>query len=145
MVDASVLAAKLRDLAERIARVRSQCPPTAAALAADQNALDLVSFNLMLAVQICLDMASHLIGDEGWPPAATAAEAFRRLSEHGVLSRATAEVLGRAVGLRNVVAHGYAAVDPEQIFFAAGQGLGDLEQFSREVSSWVAERPSGGV
>jgi uncharacterized protein YutE (UPF0331/DUF86 family) len=140
MVDLSVLTAKLRDLAERINKVRAHRPATAAALAADQDRLDLVSFNLMLAVQLCLDVASHFIGDEGWPPTVTAAEAFRRLSEHGVISSSTAELLGRAVGLRNVVAHGYSAVDPEQIFRAAGQGLGDLETFSREVSTWAAGR-----
>ncbi|HEX3532450.1 MAG TPA: DUF86 domain-containing protein [Thermoanaerobaculia bacterium] len=140
MVDANVLTAKLGELAERIARVRARCPPTAAALAADRDSLDLVSFNLMLAVQICLDIASHLIADEGWAPAASAAEAFRRLSEHGVLSAATAEQLGKAAGLRNVVAHGYSAVDPELIHRAATQGLSDLEQLSQEVSGWLAGR-----
>lgn len=140
MVDLGVLTAKLHDLVERIDRVRAHRPATAASLAADQDLLDLVSFNLMLAVQLCLDVASHLIGDEGWAPAVTAADAFRRLFEHGVISPSTAEVLGKAVGLRNVVAHGYADVDPEQIFRAAEQDLGDLEQFSREVSTWAADR-----
>jgi hypothetical protein len=41
MVDLDVLAAKLRELAERISRARGHCPPTAAALAADPDALDL--------------------------------------------------------------------------------------------------------
>jgi uncharacterized protein YutE (UPF0331/DUF86 family) len=143
VVDLSVLTAKLRDLAERIHKVRTHRPATAAALAADEDRLDLVSFNLMLALQLCLDVASHLIGDESWPPAFTAAEAFRRLAEHGVISASTAEVLGKAAGLRNIVAHGYSDVDPEQIFRAAGPGLDDLETFSREVSSWAAGRLRG--
>jgi len=141
MVDTNLVAAKLRELAERIERVRKHCPSAAADLAADLDALDLVSFNLMLAVQACADLASHLISDEDWPPAGTYAEAFQRLHEHGVLSRDTAAILGRATGLRNVVAHGYAEVDPELIHGAAVHGLGDLERFSREVSAWVEGRP----
>jgi uncharacterized protein YutE (UPF0331/DUF86 family) len=107
VVDADLVAARLRELADRIARVRARVPSQASTFAADRDALDLVAFNLMLAVQSCLDIASHLIADEKWPPAATLGEAFERLCEQGVLDRTTAEALRRATGLRNVVAHGY--------------------------------------
>lgn len=140
MVDADVMTAKLRDLADRIGRVRSHRPLDATILAADRDARDLVSFNLMLAVQSCADIASHLIADEGWPPATSLAEAFQRLREHGVLSAATADALRRAAGLRNVVAHGYADVKPDLLFTAAGDGLDDLERFAQDVSRWVLSR-----
>ena len=91
MVDESVVAAKLAELAARIERVRVCCPETAEALARDRDALDLVSFNLMLAVQACLDLASHVIADSGWTPGTSLAGSFRRLAEHGVLSEAIAE------------------------------------------------------
>ncbi len=141
MVNRDLLSAKLADLADRVGRVRSRCPPTAAELLANRDALDLVAFNLMLAVQICADIASHVIADEAWPPASTLAGGFHRLHEKGALSAATAAALGRAVGLRNVVAHGYAAVDPAMVHLAATQGLGDLEAFAREIASWAA-RPT---
>jgi uncharacterized protein YutE (UPF0331/DUF86 family) len=80
MVDADLIAAKLGELAHRTARVREHCPEDASKLAADADALDLVSFNLMLAIQICLDVASHVIADEGWPPATDLAGSFRRLA-----------------------------------------------------------------
>ncbi|MGH7296294.1 MAG: type VII toxin-antitoxin system HepT family RNase toxin, partial [Polyangiaceae bacterium] len=62
-----LLASKLADLSDRVGRVRSHGRPTVAELAADRDALDLVAFNLMLAVQTCADIASHLIADERWP------------------------------------------------------------------------------
>ena len=64
MVDRVLLAAKLAELAERTYRARSHCPATVDELRADRDALDLVSFNLMLAVQTCADIASHLIAAE---------------------------------------------------------------------------------
>lgn len=60
------------------------------------------------------------------------------MHEHGVLDRATADAMGRAVGLRNVVAHGYAAVDAEMVHTASTSGLADLERFAREVATWTA-------
>ena len=140
MVDLDLVAAKLAEMADRVARVRRHRPASAEALAADPDALDLVSFNLMLAVPSCLDVASHLVADEGWPPARDLAGSFRRLHEHGVLDADTAAALGRAASLRNVVAHVYADVDPALVFRAATTGLDDLERFARQVAAWVQAR-----
>lgn len=142
MVKADVVAAKLTELADRVERVRSSCPGTAEELAASRDALDLVSFNLMLAVQICADIASHIIADEGWPAARGLAESFTRLQTKAILSESTASALAKAVGLRNVVAHGYASIDPAMVFAAARSGLADLEGFATEVASWVNSQPS---
>jgi uncharacterized protein YutE (UPF0331/DUF86 family) len=48
--------------------------------------------------------------------------------------------LSDAVGLRNIVAHGYSGVDPAKIHAAARTGLPDLERFASEVGAWVQSR-----
>ncbi len=140
MVDRTLIAAKLAELEDRISRVRANRTATPEGLAESRNALDLVAFNLMLCVQACADVAAHMIADEGWPAAASLAEGFCRLSEHGVVSTKTSAALGRAVGLRNVVAHGYAGVDTTRVHAAATDGLTDLESFAGEVAAWIATR-----
>jgi uncharacterized protein YutE (UPF0331/DUF86 family) len=145
MVDSDLVAAKLSDLAMRVSRVRIHRKDTAVALGADPDALDLVSFNLMLAVQICADVASHLIADEGWPAAGSLADSFGRLASEGVIREETAEVLKRAVGLRNVVAHGYGRVDPTMVHAASQTGLDDLGAFAREVSAWISAKQRTGA
>ncbi|MCA9600284.1 MAG: DUF86 domain-containing protein [Myxococcales bacterium] len=137
MVNRDLLAAKLAELAERVERAQKHCPESVEELSKDADALDLVSFNLMLAVQTCADVASHIIADEGWPVARTLAEGFHRLRDHGVLTPETAEALCRAVGLRNVVVHGYAGVNPTMVHSAATQGLNDLRAFAREVARFA--------
>lgn len=140
MVKPDLVAAKLSELADRVARVRARCPESPEALAKDRDALDLVAFNLMLAVQICADIASHVIADEGWPAARGLAEGFARMAERGILSSSTQAALAKAVGLRNVVAHGYAGVDTGLVFAAAKSGVDDLEAFATEVASWLNSR-----
>lgn len=141
MIDKSLVAAKLGELADRVGRVKTHAKATSTALAADRDALELVSFNLMLAVQTCADIASHIIADEGWTPAGTLADAFSRLEAHGVLSAPTRAALARAVGLRDVVAHAYGAIDPAKVHAASTAGLADLDAFSREVAAWTAAHP----
>lgn len=142
MVSADLVTAKLSELGARIARVRMHTPATATTLRDDQDALDLVSFNLMLCVQSAADIASHVVADEGWRPALTLAEAFERLGENGVIAKATSEAMGKAAGLRNVVAHGYAGVDVELVFAAASRGVKDLDAFAAEVALWLQSRPA---
>jgi uncharacterized protein YutE (UPF0331/DUF86 family) len=140
MVDRDLIAGKLSELADHLGRVRARRTTTVEELRRDRDALDLVAFNLMLAVQTCADIASHMIADEGWAAAASLGAAFERLRDRGVISAQVSAALARAVGLRNVVAHGYAGVRPEMIHAAATAGLADLEAFSREVAAWVQGR-----
>ena len=140
MVRADVMTSKLSDLGARIARVRARTPATSAQLRDDQDALDLVSFNLMLCVQSAANIASHIVADEGWRPAVTLAEAFERLRENGVITKPTDEAMAKAAGLRNVVAHGYAGVDIEMVFAAATRGVSDLDAFASEVGAWLQAR-----
>jgi uncharacterized protein YutE (UPF0331/DUF86 family) len=137
LVDRNVVASKLTALAERIARVRLRTPDDQAAFVVNLDALELVSFNLMLAVQCCIDIAAHVIADQDWIPTGTLGEAFGRLRDHGAITVATCDALKRAVGLRNVVAHAYGAVDPALVHRAATAGLADLDTFAREISTWL--------
>src|SRR5438105_4037381 len=102
MVRPEIAQRKLAELDDRVARVRAHRCAMPDQLAADRDALDLVAFNLMLAVQAACDLASHLISDEGWTAPPTVAECFPRLAEHHVISSATATALRRAVGFRNI-------------------------------------------
>jgi uncharacterized protein YutE (UPF0331/DUF86 family) len=144
MVDPNLVAAKLVELNDRVDRVRAHRTNTHDQLEADRDKLDIVSFNLMLAVQVCADIASHIIADEGWTAAKTLADGFQRLADHGVLEQPTAETMKKAVGLRNVVAHGYVRVDVPMVHRAATQGVDDLSAFSQQVAAWLQSRMRSG-
>ncbi len=105
MVDVDVVAVKLAEVADRLERVRLHCPADAEGLTTSRDALELVSFNLILAIQAALDIASHVIADEGWPAASTLAESFVRLHEHQVISEETLAGIRPAARLRNILAH----------------------------------------
>ena len=138
MVKHAVVEAKLALLADRVDQVRLHRVASRDALAGDRVARDLVAFNLMLAVQACTEIASHVIADEGLRAATTLAEAFARLGEHGVLTPATVKALSSAVGLRNVIAHGYAGIDLGMLQSAATAGVDDLDRFAAEIARWLA-------
>jgi len=140
VVDPDLIAAKLAELDDRVDRVRKHRAATESELAADRDKLDIVSFNLMLAVQVCADIASHIIADEGWTIAKTLADGFQRLADKAVITPETARAMQHAVGLRNVVAHGYVRVDVAMVHRSANEGVDDLSAFARDVATWLGAR-----
>lgn len=140
MIAVAIIAAKLADIEERLAMVRKHRLAGASAYTSSPEARDLVAFNLMLAVQSAADLASHVISDERLPPPRTVAEGFERIARHGVIPEDLAVRLQRAVGFRNVVAHGYTRMNLDALHAGATHGAEDLEQFVVALSRWVEER-----
>jgi uncharacterized protein YutE (UPF0331/DUF86 family) len=91
---------------------------------------------LYVVTQAALDLAMHLGADMGLPPAATYQDAFRRLSEAGMLDGDLAERLAAWAGFRNVLAHFYSAVDYDRVYDALGE-LADLERFAAVVTTRI--------
>ena len=81
MVNRDLLSAKLADLNYRMERVRVHAPQSEEHWRTNPT-LDIIAFYLMLCVQICSDIASHLIADEQWPVAKTLARRFQ--SPHAI-------------------------------------------------------------
>ncbi len=70
-MDRLILAEKLESLRRCVARVEARRLPSAEDLATDADVQDIVSLNLMRAVQLCVDIALHVLGDTGQRPPAT--------------------------------------------------------------------------
>lgn len=135
MVDKAVLADKVAAVRDATARIRSVLPESARAFAEDRTAREVVILNLFVAIQTCLDLASHWLADEGWDVPASYADVFVALAAHGVVDHELARRLGSASGLRNLVAHQYGIVDWQRVHAIASTDLADLETFCAVLAS----------
>ncbi|MEZ5660902.1 MAG: DUF86 domain-containing protein [Burkholderiaceae bacterium] len=131
-IDVEVVDARLRELSRRLERLASKRPATLSALQADEDLQDIVTRNLELAIQSAINIAMHLCAAYGEVPAG-GAEAFAKVAEHKVITRALAQRLRRAVGFRNVLAHEYVEIDWAIVMNALNEGAEDLTTFGRQV------------
>jgi len=92
-----------------------------------------VEHTLQIAVQACLDVASHIVSDDRLGEPRTNQEVFDLLAGAGWITPETATAMRHAVGFRNVVVHGYAAVDPKIVRDILDRHVGDLLTFVAEV------------
>ena len=137
-VDSAVIDAKLRELSRRLRRVEAKQPASLKRLAAHEDLQDILSRNLELAIQTCIDIAYHLCGAHGVVPA-TAAEAFAQLARRALIERSLAQRLQRAVGFRNVLAHEYTEVDWKIVMRVIRTDTRDLAAFGKAVVKLLGE------
>jgi uncharacterized protein YutE (UPF0331/DUF86 family) len=128
-VDSALLAAKIAAVRDATARVRAVLPNSADVFAADRTVREVVTLNLFVAIQACLDLAAHWLADAGWEMPGTYADVFAALARHGLIPRELATRLAAAAAFRNLVAHQYGALDWRRVYALASSELGDLDVF----------------
>ena len=102
-------------------------------LLADLDIQDVLVLNLSRAVQICVDIAAHVLSERQLPPPETMGGAFEQLAQAGLLDSALADRLRRAVGFRNLAVHNYEAINWAIVHSIASRHLDDFENFARKI------------
>jgi uncharacterized protein YutE (UPF0331/DUF86 family) len=126
MVDRAVVAAKIGAVRDAVVRIREVLPPDSSRFLADRTIREVVILNLFVALQESLSLATHWLADAGLDVPQSYGQVFERLGERGVIAIDLAARLAAASGLRNLVAHRYAALDWERIHEIASTRLDDL-------------------
>lgn len=93
---------------------------------------------LELACACVLDIAQHVIADEGYRQASTYKETMDVLRDEGVLSPDLAERLRKWMGLRNLLVHLYLEIEHGEVYDSIQHDLGDLEEFAAAMSRFLA-------
>lgn len=99
----------------------------------DVRELRFVEHTLQIAVQAALDVASHIVSDDRLGEPRSNRELFELLGRHERLAPGLARRLGDMASLRDVLAHGYADVDPAIVRDVVEHHLGDLDELVAAV------------
>lgn len=132
-MDREVTLQKLESLRRCLVRIRQKCPATAEELACDPDLQDIITLNLTRAVQLCVDIAAHLVSalQAGAPD--TMGSTFDLLAEAGVLPPSLAVQLKKAVGFRNIAVHSYEKMDWAIVHAIARDHLDTYDDFAKTV------------
>lgn len=137
MSDAGFVLHKLQRLHAQIALTRNRRPAAAEVLAHDLVLRDALALAFMVALQEAIDIAYHVVADEGWGIPDSHRAAFEMLAAHGVLAADLVHEVSAAAAMRNRIAHGYAAVDHERLWQELPSGLRALDAFAAAVAAWL--------
>lgn len=131
MTDEPLIEKKLAFIETCLRELQSLANP--AAIERDVKERRFIEHTLQICVQAAQDVASHIVSDEKLGEPSTNLELFNLLATAGWLDEDTARAMRAAVGFRNVVVHGYTAVDPRIVRDVVENHLGDLTAFVAAV------------
>lgn len=139
-MDQLILAAKIESLRRCIARIEQRRAATPAQLQGDLDRQDVVSLNLTRAVQLCVDIAMHVLADTGEAAPVTMGDAFAALARQALISEPLSRRLRAAVGFRNIVVHSYQSIDWAIVHSLTHTGLEDFRTFAAAIAPLLDRR-----
>jgi uncharacterized protein YutE (UPF0331/DUF86 family) len=130
-MDNTIIISKLNSLAHCVDRIRSKRPESVELLIDDYDLQDIVSLNLERAIQICVDIAAHILSEHDVSVPKTMAESFHNLEELNFIPSDLAIRLKKAVGFRNLAVHTYSSIDWNIVYSIITKRLDDFPEFAR--------------
>jgi uncharacterized protein YutE (UPF0331/DUF86 family) len=133
VVDRDLVLRKLADLDQYVTQVGEFRGITTEEYRRDWKTQRIIERTLQMAIEVCADVANHIIADRNLRMPSTYAEAFEVLGEAGILIAAQREAMVRMSGFRNLIVHEYARIDPAMVVRVLRERLGDFAAFKAAI------------
>jgi len=138
-VDPLILSEKLESLRRCVQRIEEKRAESAEALRRDPDRQDILGLNLTRAIQLCVDIASHVLTETEQAAPQSMGEAFDLLAAEGVISDTLRKRMRAAVGFRNIAIHSYQAIDWDIVHAITHDGLEDFRSFAACIAPMIGE------
>ena len=111
MVDRAVVRTKLSFADARMNELKLHRTVTLDRFRNDRTIQAAILHHLQVVAQACIDIASHIVADEGWGVPGTSKDLFDFLRQRQVITSSLAGEMKDLVGFRNLVVHAYDKLD----------------------------------
>jgi len=135
-MDQVILDQKLEYLRRCIKRVEVKTPSHVSQLIKDQDIQDILVLNLTRAVQLCVDIGSHVISESEEPAPTTMGDVFSTLENLGAITSITCKSMRKSVGFRNIAVHNYDAINWQIVYAICNNLLVDYRRFASEITEY---------
>jgi uncharacterized protein YutE (UPF0331/DUF86 family) len=133
---------RLAKLEEVIAHLRDVAHVDATEFGRDFRSQWLAERGLELAAQAILDIGNHILAGEFGESATEYERIIAGLGARQVLSSDLTTRLRGLGGFRNILVHGYLAIDSARVYDALQRSAADFTDFEAEILLWLDRRGS---
>ena len=97
-----------------------------------------VERTLQIAIELCVDIANHIISDEGWRVPVSYSDTFKVLKENKVIDNELFSIMERMARFRNIIVHNYDKLDQTIILDILKKNLEDFMKYRDSILKWLA-------
>ena len=121
------------EIEESVQRLEALAARPAADFLADQDALDIACYRLLVAIEAALALCYHVTARRLRRTPEDYADCFAALGEAGIIPADLTERLQRMARFRNLLVHVDWKIDYRQVHAALREDLGDLRAFAAAI------------
>jgi len=132
MIDSDVIIAKVDYIQRCLKRIKDVTELKPDKLE-NLDTQDIVVLNLQRGIQASIDLAAHIIAEEGWGVPRELREHFDLLHKNNLIDQELTTKLRNMVGFRNIAIHEYQKIDEEILKSIITTNLKDFEVFYRTI------------
>lgn len=132
-MDKDVIKSKIESLIRCINRINEKKPESVEILRKDLDIQDIISINIERAVQLSVDIGSHILADYDVQTPKTMSNIFVMLAEKEIVDNVLANKLAKAVGFRNIAVHSCQTINWDTVFRIITTEIEDFKQFIKEI------------
>lgn len=137
MVDKALMGRKIAQMEMYLAQIREYSNASIASYRRDWKTQRIVERTLQILVELCIDMANHIISDERMRLPEGYADTFKVLMENGVIDKRLWRRMDKMAKFRNVVVHQYEKIDPAIVVSILQKNLDDFEKYKKAILKFL--------
>lgn len=142
MVDEALLLRKLAELDEYLKQVSEYSDITVKEYYDDWKAQRIIERTLQMMLETCVDIAGHIISDEGYRIPKSYADTFRVLYENNIFDKKLFQTMDKIAKFRNIIVHHYDKVDAEIVVGILRRNLGDFSRYKDAIIRFLKSSKS---
>jgi len=143
MVDKTLILRKLAKLDEYLGQIREYSAISLEEYEENWKVQRIIDRTLQIMIETCLDVAGHIISDEGFRIPETYVDMFKILIEHQILDISQSDSLSKMAKFRNIVVHNYEKIDPAIVVGILRNNLKDFETFKKAIIAYLKTKKQG--
>jgi uncharacterized protein YutE (UPF0331/DUF86 family) len=137
MVNRNIIDKALETIRFNVGELRKASDITLEVYLSDLRSRRFVERSLHVIIEACVDIAHHIISDEGFRESSSYRDAFIVLNENGIIPEKDLKSFERIAMFRNLIVHYYEKVDDEMVYGVFKNNLGDFERFIGYILNYM--------
>jgi uncharacterized protein YutE (UPF0331/DUF86 family) len=138
LVDQALIGRKMAQMETYLGQVKEFSNISIAAYKNDWKTQRIVERTLQILIELCMDIANHIISDGKMRLPAGYADIFKVLMENRIIDKRLWGRMERMAKFRNVVVHQYEKIDPAIVVSILHKNLTDFEKYQKAITKFLA-------
>lgn len=139
MVDKLLLGRKLTEMDIYLGQIKEFSRISLSSYRSDWKIQRIVERTLQVLIELCIDIANHLISDKGMRLPTGYADTFKVLTENKVITKDLFKIMERMSKFRNVIVHQYEKIDPAIVISILQGNLTDFKKYKNAIIKYIKE------